>query len=153
MRSPHRLPVLGWSWVLLSLATSAWAQKLDVKPGLWEITMAEPRSVMQACYTKEVLDSGFSKVPAPPGMACSNEVRQATSRLLVTHTACTGSMAIEGETRVEVSSPEAMSMQSTSVMDLGGRRQTVKAAATYRWLRADCGTVEPFDPAKALQAR
>ena len=45
------------------------------------------------------------------------------------------------------------SMQSTSVMDLGGRRQTVKAAATYRWLRADCGTVEPFAPAKALQAR
>ncbi|HLS54772.1 MAG TPA: DUF3617 family protein [Zeimonas sp.] len=153
MRLQHRLLVHGLPWALLTLATSAWAQKLDVKPGLWEITMAEPKSVMQACYTKEVLDSGFSQVPAPPGMQCRNEVRQATSRLLVTRTTCTGSMTIEGETRVEVSGPEAMAMQSSSILDLGGRKQTVKAAASYRWLRADCGTVKPFDPGKALQPR
>ena len=46
MRSPHRLPVLGWPWVLLSLATSAWAQKLDVKPGA--VKPFDPAKALQA---------------------------------------------------------------------------------------------------------
>jgi len=36
-------------------------------------------------------------------------------------------------------------------MNLGGSKQTVKAAASYKWLRADCGAVKPFDPKDPLK--
>lgn len=137
------------SALLVLLAASVSAQKIDVKPGLWEITSAEPKNVQQACYTAELLNGGISQFPSPPGMTCKNDVVQETPRVVVTRTVCTGSMAIEGETRMEIASREAMSMQSTSVMTIGGNKQTIKASATYRWISANCGNVKPLDPRNA----
>ena len=36
-------------------------------------------------------------------------------------------------------------------MNLEGSKQTVKTAAGYKWLRADCGAVKPFDPKDPLK--
>ncbi len=127
-------------------AVPALAQKLAVKPGLWEVSMAEPKMVTQVCYTSEVLNGGVSQFAMPPGMDCKMDVVQATARLIVTKMACTSPMVMEGETRMDIVSPEAMTMQSTAVMTMGGNRQTVKSSASYKWLKADCGAVKPFDP-------
>jgi hypothetical protein len=140
-------------FVVVALAsptgTSAWA--LDVKPGLWEIAIegsAEPHHV---CYTQEALNADFAKVPNPPGVECANEIKESGATRMVAHTSCTGNFAIEGDTTVQVLSPESMSMQSTSVMTFGGNQQAIDASAAYRWLRSDCGDVKPFDPNKIFE--
>ena len=98
------------------------------------------------CYTAEVLDRGFSQIQNPPGFQCKNEIKQSTPRLIVAHTACTGNMTIEGDTRLEITSSEAMMLVSDMVMGTGAKMQTVKATVSYKWLGADCGKVKPFDP-------
>lgn len=142
---------VGLAIALAATAAPAFAQKLAVKPGLWEVTMAEPRMVSQVCYTSDLLNGGASQFAMPPGMACKLDVVQSTPRLIVTRTVCTSPMAMEGETRMDIVSPEAMTMQSTAVMTMGGRTQTVKSSASYKWLKADCGNVKPFDPKKPVQ--
>ena len=134
------------SLVLAAHAQPVSAQKLDVKPGLWEVSMAQPKSVTQVCYTADVLSGGITQFTAPPGLDCKSDVVQETPRVVVTRTVCTGAMSMEGETRMDIASREAMTMQSTAVMSMGGSKQTIKASATYKWLGADCGNVRPFDP-------
>lgn len=58
---------------------------------------------------------------------------------------CSGNFAIEGDTRLEVISPEAMSLQSESVMSFGDQQTKVSTSAHYKWLSVDCGDVKPFD--------
>jgi hypothetical protein len=132
------------------LFATPYAQALDVKPGLWEVTVAGTDSVTKVCYTADVLNSDMSQIPPTPGIQCKNEIEQSTGKLVVTRTVCTGTMSIDGETRVEVVDPEAMSMHSTSVMNLGGNKQTLDVVANYKWLRTDCGEVKPFDPKNPL---
>jgi len=145
------LPAM-FSVAIVSCAPSAaYAQRLDVKPGLWEITLAGADTVTQVCYTADVLNGDLSQIPTAPGLQCKNELEQSTATLVVARTVCTGTMAIEGETRVEVVNPETMSMHSTSVMNFGGNKQTVETVANYKWLRTDCGEVKPFDPKRLPQ--
>jgi hypothetical protein len=145
--SPVRIRLAAVLAIVVTLpAAPALAQKLAVKPGLWEVSMAEPKVVTQVCYTSEVLNGGASQFAMPPGMTCTFDVVQSTPRLIVTKSACTSPMAMQGETRMEVVSPESMTMQSTATMTMGGRTQTVKSSASYKWLKADCGSVKPFDP-------
>ncbi|HBL26392.1 MAG TPA: hypothetical protein DD490_06110 [Acidobacteria bacterium] len=131
---------------LLLSAGSARAQKLNVKPGLWEARVSGMSTPTQVCYTAEVLDHGFSQIQNPPGLKCKNEIKQSTPRLIVAHTACTGNMTVEGDTRLEITSSESMVMVSDMVMGTGGGKQKVQATVNYKWLRADCGKVKPFDP-------
>jgi hypothetical protein len=151
MRYRRETSTIAVAVLLVCVGAPVSAQKLDVKPGLWEITMTEPKSVQRVCYTAEVLNANLSQMPMPPGISCKNDIVQATSKLVVTHTVCTGPMAIEGETRLATASAEAMSMESTSVMTMGGTKQTVKASAAYKWLGANCGDVKPFDPKKLFK--
>jgi hypothetical protein len=146
MSCAHVRPLVLLAVLALASTPPLSAQKLEVKPGLWEVSMDQPKTVTQVCYTREVLNGGLSQFAMPPGMSCKSEVVQATSRLVVTRTVCTSPMAMDGETRMDIASPEAMTMQSTMVMTMGGSKQTVKSVASYKWLKADCGSVKPFDP-------
>lgn len=139
--------------LLVAGVASVWAAQLNVKPGLWEVTMPDnPQSQMQVCYTQEYLDSAaLSPGLEMPGVQCQNEVIESTSQVVVVRSVCTGSMPIEGETRIEMVSPEAMSMHSKSLLDVGGDKQAVETTANYRWVAADCGNVEPFDPQNPLK--
>jgi hypothetical protein len=125
---------------------SAWA--LDVKAGLWQITMDGIPEAQKVCYTRELLDSDFNDMSAldlPDGVTCKNEIKEQTAKLTVTHTVCSGPFAIEGDTRIDVQSPESMLMTSTSVMKIAGQQQSIETSARYTWLSADCGDVKPFD--------
>jgi hypothetical protein len=42
---------------------AASGQKLDVKPGLWTITVVGTDSVTQVCYTADVLTGDMSQMP------------------------------------------------------------------------------------------
>ena len=132
--------------------SSAWA--LDVKSGLWEITVEGLADTQQACLTRELLDidlSDMSNMKMPEGVKCTNEIKEQNSTLMVSHTVCTGTFAIEGDTRVEVLSPESMLMKSTSVMNFGGHKQSISSSAQYKWLSSDCGDVKPMDLQKPLE--
>lgn len=129
--------------VLLTFGSTAAA--LDVKPGLWEIT-TEGAPAQRVCYTAEVLESDLSSMQMPPGVECRNDIRESSGTRVVTHSVCTGTVNMEGDTVLEVQSPESMTMASTSVMTFGGQRQTIEASASYRFVAADCGDVRPFDP-------
>ena len=132
----------------LLLAGAAQAQVLDVKPGLWEMTLEGAKAPVQVCYTAEMLRGGLSNVPVPQGMTCRTEVKMARARTVLTRTVCAGDMSLEGETRIDIASPEAMTMVSGSMLIVGGRKQTMQSTAHYRWLRADCGAVKPDAPGR-----
>jgi hypothetical protein len=127
----------------------AWA--LDVKPGLWEITIEGLPEVQKACLTRELLDADISNLQMPEGVECTNEITEETSNFTTTHTECTGSLSMTGDTRVDVLSPESMTMQSTSVMNFGGGEQTLESSAQYKWLSDDCGDVAPMALGKAAE--
>ena len=146
------------SFAVLGLGVLIWsapamAQSLDVKPGLWEITGAGMSGPNKVCYTAESLNASLAQVPMPPGIECKNEVTQHTAKVVVTHTVCTGIMAVDGETRVDVKSPEAMTMQSSMVMTMGGTKQPINTTANYAWLTSECGDVKPFDPTTLFSAK
>jgi hypothetical protein len=130
-------------------AAPAWA--LDVKPGLWEITVEGLAEAQQACLTQELLDADISDMQMPEGVECQNEIKEETAKLTISHTVCTGAFAIEGDTRIDVLSPESMTMQSASVMNLGGGEQTITTSAQYRWLSSDCGDVVPVELGKSVE--
>lgn len=133
--------------VVSTLLAPATVVALDVKAGLWEMTIAGPGegTSMKACLTREVLDADFSDLQMPEGVECVNEIREETPKYTISHTVCTGTFAIEGDTRVDVLSPESMSMHSTSVMNFGGQPQTIETNVQYQWLSSDCGEVKPVD--------
>jgi hypothetical protein len=135
---------ISFALAILISAPSAWA--LDVKTGLWEITTEGAGNPQRACYTKELLNGAFSDVKMPAGIECRNEIKESSATRAVTHTVCTGTMNMEGDTRVEVQSPESMTMASTSTLSVAGQKQTMSASARYRWIQADCGDVKPIDP-------
>ena len=130
-----------------TMLASAPVVALDVKAGLWEMTIAGPGqgASMKACLTREVLDADFSDLQMPEGVECVNEITEETPKYTISHTVCTGAFAIEGDTRVDVLSPESMSMHSTSVMNFGGNPQTIETKVQYQWLSSDCGDVKPVD--------
>ena len=130
----------------------AWA--LDVKAGLWEITLDGVADAQKACMTRELLDadlSDISNMKMPEGVKCTIEMKEKNSKSMVSHTECTGTFAIEGDTHMEVLSSESMSMKSTSVMNFGGHKQSINASAQYKWLSSDCGDVKPMDLGKPLE--
>jgi hypothetical protein len=131
--------------VLLTPAPAVAA--LDVKPGLWEMTIAGSGegTNMKACLTRELLDADFSEIQMPEGVECINEIREETPKYTISHTVCTGAFAIEGDTRIDVLSSESMSMHSTSVMNFGGQPQSIETNIQYTWLSSDCGDVKPVD--------
>jgi hypothetical protein len=139
------------SVVLVTLFGAAPAWALDVKPGLWEITIEGFAEAQQACLTQELLDADISDMQMPEGVECKNEITEETAKLTITHTVCTGAFAIVGDTRIDVLSPESMTMQSTSVMNLGGGEQTISTSAQYQWLSDDCGDVAPMVLKKAAE--
>jgi len=136
---------------LFTVLVSAPAFALDVKSGLWEISLEGSEVVHKACMTREILDADISDLKLPTGVECTNDTREKTSKLLVTHTSCTGNFTIEGDTRVEVLSPGEMSMQSTSVMKIGDQQRQVSTSAHYKWLSDDCGEVKPIDLQRSKQ--
>lgn len=145
---PHRPKIVFCSAVLAAglAAMPAWA--LDVKTGLWEIRMEGMPDVQRSCFTRELLDadpSDFAAMEMPEGVTCKHEVKEQNAKRTVSHTTCTGPFAIEGDTRIEVQSPESMSMTSTSVVTIAGRQQTMTNNAQYKWLSSDCGDVKPVD--------
>jgi hypothetical protein len=131
----------------LLMSASAWA--LDVKAGLWQITLDGMPDVQKACFTREFLDTDYKDLMAmkmPAGVECKSEVREQTPKVAVMHTACTGQFAFEGDTRMDVQSPEAMTMTATLVMTVAGQHKTdSKSGAQYKWLSSDCGDVKPVD--------
>jgi len=133
--------------VVSALLSSAPVIALDVKPGLWEMTIegSGEGTTMKACLTREVLDADFSDLQMPEGVECVNEIREETPKYTISHTVCTGAFAIEGDTRVDVLSSESMSMHSTSVMNFGGQPQTIETTVQYKWLSGDCGDVAPVE--------
>jgi len=143
--------MLGVCAVLCVSSVDSRAQTPNVKPGLWQVTLPETNTVMQVCYTAAVLSGGLFDSQVPLGLKCRNEVKEQSARSIVTRTVCTGDVALEGETRVETPNSETMTMRATSVMNMGGSKQTVTTAASYKWLRADCGAVKPFDPKDPLK--
>jgi len=127
-------------------AAPAWS--LDVKAGLWEIRLEGMPDVQRSCFTRELLDadqSDFAAMKMPDGVTCQHTIKEQTPKYTVSHTACSGPFAIEGDTRIDVHSQESMSMTSTSVMTIGGRRQSISNNAQYTWLSSDCGDVKPVD--------
>jgi hypothetical protein len=127
-------------------SASTWA--LDVKAGLWQISIEGMPEVQKACFTRELLDADLSDLSAlkmPEGVQCKNEIREQNPRFTVTHTACSGPFGIEGDSRIDVQSPESMLLTSTSVMTIAGQQQTVRSNAQYKWLSSDCGEVKPID--------
>lgn len=144
----HHKPVRYIAMVLtVSLGTaSAWA--LDVKAGLWQITMDGVPEALKVCYTRELLDTDLADLSAldlPKGVNCKNEIKEQNAKSTLTHTVCSGPFAIEGDNRIDVESPESMLMTSTAVMKVSGQQQTIETSARYRWLSSDCGDVQPFD--------
>lgn len=133
--------------VVSAVLASAPVAALDVKAGLWEMTIAGPGegTSMKACLTREVLDADFSDLQMPEGVECVHEIREETPKYTISHTVCTGAFAIEGDTRVDVLSSESMSMHSTSVMNFGGNPQTIETKVQYQWLSSDCGDVKPVE--------
>lgn len=132
-------------------SVSAWA--LDVKAGLWQISLEGMPEVQKACFTRELLDADLtdlSAVKMPEGVQCKNEIREQNPRFTVTHTVCTGPFSIEGDSRIDVQSPESMLLTSTSVMKIAGQQQTIKSSAQYKWLSSDCGDVKPIDLGNTL---
>ena len=130
----------------------AWA--LDVKAGLWEIKVEGLAETQQACMTRALLDTDLSDIASmkmPEGVKCTIEMKEKNSKSVVSHTRCTGTFAIEGDTHLEVLSPESMSMKSTSVMNFGGQKQSLNSSAQYKWLSSDCGDVKPMDLSKPLE--
>ena len=125
-------------------ASSGWAA-LDVKTGLWEITTEGMDGVQRACITRELLEADLSQMPMPPGVKCKMDITASDPRFTTSHTVCTGTFAIEGDTRVDVLSREAMTMKSTSVMNVAGNKQELAVSARYRWLGSDCGDVRPMN--------
>jgi hypothetical protein len=150
---PLRYQKLGGLFVMVRCAvvllvafftsTPAWA--LDVKSGLWEVTIEGMADVPKVCFTREFLDSGISNMNMPQGVECTNEYKENTPTLVVTHSVCTGTFAIEGDTRLDVLSLESMSVQSTSVMTVAGHEQNFSTTAQYKWLSSDCGDVKPIN--------
>jgi hypothetical protein len=127
----------------------AWA--LDVKAGLWEITIQGIPEVQKACLTRELLDvnlSDLSKLKMPEGVKCTNEIKEQNPKFTVAHTVCTGAFAIEGDSRMDVLSQESMAMKSTSSINLGGQKRTIESSAQYKWISSDCGDVKPVDFSK-----
>lgn len=133
------------AWFLAGLLVSTSSLALDVKPGLWEVSSESFPNALQVCLTRELLDADISDIKMPEGVECISETREKTPQYTITHTVCTGTFAIDGETRVDVLGPESMSMNSRSVMTLGGQPQTIETIAQYRWLSSDCGDVKPMD--------
>ena len=101
--------------------------------------------------TRELLDtdiSDMSNMMMPEGVKCTVELKEKNSKMIVSHTKCTGTFAIEGDTKLEVLSPESMSMKSTSVMNIGGQKQSINSSVQYKWLSSECGDVKPMDLSK-----
>jgi len=131
--------------------SAVWA--LDVNAGLWEIKLEGVADAQQACLTRELLDtdlSDISNMKMPEGVKCTFEIKEKNTKKVVSHTVCTGTFAIEGDTKMEVLSPESMSMTSTSVVNFGGQKQSINSSAQYKWLSSDCGSVKPMDLSKPL---
>ena len=137
--------------LLAALLGTAPVYALDVKPGLWEISMDAAAEAFKACFTQEFLDTDISDMKMPEGVECTNEIKEKSSKLVISHSVCTGTFALEGDTRLDVLSPESMTMQSTSVMNIGGQQQTLSTRAQYKWLSSDCGDVKPIDLKNAFK--
>jgi hypothetical protein len=144
----HPAPILYITVVLITWLGSAYTWALDVKAGLWQISIEGIPEVQNACFTREQLDADLtdlSALPLPEGVSCKNEIREQNPGSTVTHTVCSGPFAVEGDSRIDVQSSESMSLTSTSVMRIAGQQHTVKSSAQYAWLSSDCGDVKPID--------
>ena len=128
-----------------ALLGSAPAYALDVKPGLWEITTETIAEAIKACLTQENLDTDISDMKMPEGIECTNDFKEKSGKLIIMHFVCTGHFNIEGDSRLEVLSPESMTIQSTSVMKFGENERNVNTQANYKWLSNDCGDVKPIE--------
>ena len=137
-------------FVLIAFVCMSPAWALDVKTGLWEITY-DGADALKACMTRELLDADISNMKMPEGVKCTIEMKEKSPKSAVSHTKCTGTVAMEGDTHVEVLSPESMSMKSTAVMNFGGQKQSINASAQYKWLSSDCGDVKPMDLSKPFE--
>lgn len=150
----HHRPTLLIAVFLAASLGSAYSWSLDVKAGLWQISLEGMPEVQKACFTRELLDADLTDLSAlkmPESVQCKNEVREQNPRFTVTHTVCTGPFSIEGDSRIDVHSPESMSLTSTSVMKFSGQEQTIKSNAQYKWLSSDCGDVKPVDLGTMLE--
>ncbi len=140
--SPRLYPML--AALLVASSAPAFAQKVNVKPGLWDARPEGAAAPVKVCFPKEVLGDARVFMAVFMGPTCTIEVKEATPKVVVTRTVCKSPLAVEDETRLETPNPDTMLRRSKGVITTGGKRQEVKDAADFKWVRADCGDVKPL---------
>ena len=154
--------------LLAGVAATAAAQKssLNVKPGLWEMTMkidmpggmppgvdtsnippeqlAKMKQMMGQIAEPKVVKSCVTQEDLdkhqfqkdPENSSCKTTVTKATSTVMDITQVCTGAMAGTRESHVEAPTPTSVKMLSKGT---SGRGAGMTIAMTGKWLGADCG--------------
>jgi hypothetical protein len=143
LRTPKR-PASILAALLLAATAPALAQKVNVKPGLWDARPEGAANPVKVCFSREVLGDARVFMAAFMGPDCTIEVKEATPKLVVTRTVCKSPVAVEDVTRIETPDPGTMARRSRGIITSGGKRQEVTDAADFKWVRADCGDVKPL---------
>jgi hypothetical protein len=100
-----------------------------------------PGGSSRICFGKESMD------PASWGRAasCKTDYGERSSRSWKWHSVCTQpEMTIDGEALF--ASPESYTVHTTTTMQRKGETKTSQRTIQAKWLGADCGDLEPFDP-------
>ena len=130
--------------LVLCCASSAQAQSLDIKPGLWEKTLqveagdgTAMHSTTDACITAERLDTKKTLQKLQQSRACKVTRQEASPKRLAFTLQC---KSMTAETIIEVRSPELVVVTATT-------RQEGAAVSTsseeWRFVKADCAGVRP----------
>lgn len=122
------------------------ADKLDVKPGLWEITSSHLVSGIpaekgsQTETERECITSKDVEKPFDVGQKdCTQTVVRTTRTTQEVRLQCNGTMKGSGVLRVTTLTPETMTGTLDLTLGEGKDAMKVKSELKGRWLGPDCG--------------
>lgn len=145
MKSGKSTHVVLYAAAVVTLsASSAFAQSLDIKPGLWEIESSNYPDRARTCYSAEKIKSGFSPIGRlDPKLDCQHTWSPGANKSIVTRSTCAGAYKMTGEATAVVNGPESITVTARQDFDMDGERHSQSVTTRYRWVAAECGGATP----------
>jgi hypothetical protein len=136
------------------LLPSAFGQSAPFKMGLWENKMTTSNGAAdkdpavltsRSCVTPESWQAMFGSLAQKRG--CTNSVNRTSSGYQFAASCTTPNGAtMKSDGTITIQSPEHVTMESHTVMNITGKTRVVDTHAEGRFLSTNCGKIKPGDP-------
>jgi hypothetical protein len=150
----HRIYFYGMTIMIVSVyatTSSALASTINVRPGLWEVTINTQSEMLppelqhpvtyKSCITQQDIDNEKDDfLKGEEGMTCNNKITKKTKNGAAGTFHCTDGNDVQaGEFEYELSDREHSSGKITINMTMDGNTMTSHGSLKSHWISASCG--------------